>query len=333
VAAGEPGVAAGMARAALAAASVPYGAAVRLRNWRLDRRKATCPLPAISVGNLTVGGTGKTPVVRWLAGQLLEANRRPAILTRGYHGGDEAAELRTLLGEAVPVIIASDRLVGAATAKAGGADCVVLDDGFQHRRCGRVFDLVLIDATTPLGHGRLLPRGLLREPMSGLRRADAVLLTRCHAVGEDVRRALRQLLAGQLVFEATTRLGELPTEPRRYAAFCGLGNPAAFFTDLRRRLPASACVGTVAYADHHRYTAADVGHLRQRFADVDALLTTGKDFVKVKDLAAGEVPIVPMPLAVEVGDGGGGFCDARTACWSHPRSTLVAWLRRSFASG
>ena len=149
------------------------------------------PHPTISVGNITTGGTGKTPVVRWLAERLQEQGRRPAVLMRGYRseGGisDEQSLLQQQLPE-IPVIANPDRVRGAAdaTQKQNDIDTFILDDGFQHRRVHRDFDLVLIDATAPFGFGHILPRGSLREPLSGLRRANALLITRSSQV--DVNR-------------------------------------------------------------------------------------------------------------------------------------------------
>src|SRR4051794_35567561 len=146
--------------------------------------------PVVSVGNITTGGTGKTPVVRWLADRLRERGMRPAVLLRGYKArpgerGDEQRLLDELLnppGTASPVIVHAnpDRLQGAKAVLRDhpDVDVFILDDGFQHRRLQRDFDLVLIDATTPFGYEHVLPRGLLREPLSGLSRASAFLLTR-----------------------------------------------------------------------------------------------------------------------------------------------------------
>ena len=310
--AGQCGIGPALFRAAAGAAEPAYAAAVAWRNHRFDRTTQTCPLPAVSVGNLTAGGTGKTPVVRWLCGELARLGRRPAVVTRGYRGGDEARELGHAFaddGLDVPVIVDADRRAGAAAAAGRGADCVVLDDGFQHRRCGRRFDLVLVDATRPFGHGRLLPRGLLREPMGALRRADAVLLTRSNLVNDPARAALRQLVNGWPTYEATTRIGQLigpqgdHVEPRRVVAFCGVGNSAGFFADLRRRLPDAVVTAEVAFPDHYAYAAADLRRLRELDLDADALVTTAKDAVKLSAWAGGPPPVVRAELALAVSGG------------------------------
>ena len=156
------------------------------REWIGSRRLAS---PTISVGNITTGGTGKTPVVRWLASRLSEAGKHPAVLLRGYRstaGGvsDEQQLLARGLTDAIPVIANPNRFGGAEQAlrQNGKIDTFVLDDGFQHRKVKRDFDLVLVNATEPFGFGHVLPRGLLREPITGLQRADAFLITRSSQV-------------------------------------------------------------------------------------------------------------------------------------------------------
>ncbi|MBI4878532.1 MAG: tetraacyldisaccharide 4'-kinase, partial [Planctomycetes bacterium] len=166
-----------------ALASLPYGLAVRLRNRAYDAGllRARCAAAVVvSVGNLSVGGTGKTPLVAMLARAARAAGRTPAILLRGYRRGarraaesDEAA-LHARLAQGVLVVADPDRVRGAERALAAGADLLILDDGFQHRRLKRDLDLVLADARDPFAGGRLLPRGLLREPLSSLARAHAL---------------------------------------------------------------------------------------------------------------------------------------------------------------
>ena len=282
-----------VARGMLAGLSVPYGLAVRLRNAGFDRgwrRQVELPRPTVSVGNLTVGGTGKTPVVAWLAGELVRRGRRPAVLMRGYksrpgEAGDEQRLLRELLGDGVPVEADPDRLAAAHRAVAGSpeVDVFLLDDGFQHRRVRRAFDLVLVDATRP--GGRVLPRGTLREPAAaGLRRASAVLVTR-----RDHAPVPAVLFEGP-VFTSRFEV-ELPgLGGRPVAAACGVGNPAAFFADLRR----IGCDvrAELMFADHHDYGAADVRRIVDAVPENGAAVVTGKDWVKLADLWPAGVPIV-----------------------------------------
>ena len=293
-------------RPMLRAASWPYGTAAALRRAayrRGWRRSCQAGVPVVSVGNITTGGTGKTPLVAWVVGQLGRQGRRPAVLIRGYRGrdgkSDEAELLERLTG--APVIVDPDRLAGAARAVAGGADVLVMDDGFQHLRLRRDLDIVTIDATCPFGHDALLPRGLLRESPAVLALADMLVLTRCDQVSQSqllsLRKRLARLAPGVTVAETIIRptriLGHdaapLPAEAlaaRAVWAFCGLGNPENFYrtlTGLGARL-----LGQTTFNDHHAYVPADVEALAARAdaAGAELLLTTAKDAVKLHGLAA-----------------------------------------------
>ena len=318
-----PGPAVG--RFVLGCLALPYGLAVAGRNAAYDRgllRRVAAPVPVLSVGNLTLGGTGKTPLVAWIAGRLGAAGRRPAIVSRGYAArpgetSDEAAELAVLL----PGIVHEadrDRPAAAGRAVARGADVIVLDDGFQHRRLGRDLDIVAIDATDPFGCGRLFPRGLLREPIAGLGRADGFVLTRADAVDEPRRHAIRRAVerargAAPVTIwaEAVHRPARLrsfsgPTLPfdalqgRRVFAFAGIGNPAAF----RRTLDAAgAAVGGCRwFADHHAYTAADLAAVAAagRTARCDLLVTTLKDLVKIRRDAVDGLEVLAVEIALDI---------------------------------
>ena len=185
------GVGATLTRTLLAAAEPAYAGVMTARNRLFDRgakRIHRLPRPVISIGNLTTGGTGKTPAVQWLVRALQERGHRPGILTRGYRkeagaASDEEELLRESLG--VPVVANADRVRGAATLleRTPAVTTFVLDDGFQHRRVAREADVVLIDATNPFGYDHVLPRGLLREPVVGLARAHLVILTRVDQAG------------------------------------------------------------------------------------------------------------------------------------------------------
>jgi tetraacyldisaccharide 4'-kinase len=295
----------GLQRGGLALASVPYGVGVRLRNWLYDRGwkpSQRVPVPVVSVGNLTLGGTGKTPCVEYVARFYRERGLRVAILSRGYgseHGpNDEALVLEENLDD-VPHYQGPDRVALAESAiEESESEVLVLDDGFQHRRLARDLDLVLLDATDPWGHGRLFPRGLLREPPRSLRRAGAVVLTRCDQVDDGPRRRLRdeaaRLAPGVPVAETTHRPTALVNAEREttglrllaerpVAAFCGIGNPEAF----RRTLAGMGAepVAFRTFPDHHAYARADVEELRawaSRQATDCAVVTTQKDLVKLR---------------------------------------------------
>lgn len=292
-------------RGALRAACVPYGWGVRLRNVLFDRgwkRVERAEVPVVSVGNLTLGGTGKTPCVEFVARFLSEQDRRVAILSRGYGGGggpnDEALVLEENLPD-VPHLQGPDRVALARTAvEELESEVLVLDDGFQHRRLARDLDLVLVDATQPWGHGHLFPRGLLREPPASLRRAHVALLTRCDQVSEEARGRLREEIArrapGLPLAETVHRPTEWINSERKtavldgfagkpMAAFCGIGNPDAFRQTLR--LLGIEARAFRSYPDHYAYGRQDVDDLRRWSAEQPedcVIVTTQKDLVKLR---------------------------------------------------
>ncbi|MFL5243219.1 MAG: tetraacyldisaccharide 4'-kinase [Gemmataceae bacterium] len=292
-------------RCGLRLASLPYGWVVRIRNWLFDwgwKRSYAVSAPVISVGNLTLGGTGKTPCVEYVARFYRQRGLRVAILSRGYGNlagcNDEALVLEENLPD-VPHLQGADRVTLAnAAIEELESQVLVLDDGFQHRRLRRDLDVVLIDATNPWGHGRLFPRGLLREPRASLRRADLVVLTRSDQVSSEQLQKLRAsigLISAVLPVAETTHqpidllnsegltkpLGDL--KEKRVAAFCGLGNPEAFRQTLLN-LEATVCAFR-SFPDHHPYSRSDVEHLgawaRQQAMDC-LVVTTQKDLVKLR---------------------------------------------------
>ena len=187
-------------RCGLAMVEVPYTCVMQIRNFRFDRGhlpSQDVEVPVISVGNLTLGGTGKTPMVAWLAGWFRQRQIRVSIVSRGYGAGqnsrnDEAREIESRLPD-VPHIQNPDRIAAARVAiDELDAQLIILDDGFQHRRLSRDLDLVLIDATEPFGFDHVFPRGMPREPVAGLQRADLVAPTRCDLVDPAQREAIRQ---------------------------------------------------------------------------------------------------------------------------------------------
>jgi tetraacyldisaccharide 4'-kinase len=302
---GRRGVGPALARLGLRAASMPYGWAVRLRNRLYDqgwKRIVRARVPVVSVGNLTLGGTGKTPCVEYVTRYLAEHGWRAVILSRGYgnNGGrnDEALVLEENLPD-VPHLQGPDRVALAVTAEQhSDAQVLVLDDGFQHRRLARDLDLVLIDATDPSGLSYLFPRGWLREPLAGLRRANAVILTRCNQVDPGERGRLREMVARVAprvpIIETSHRPVELVNSDRLtaglnrlagrpVAAFCAIGNPEAF-----RHTLASLGATVVAwrtFPDHHRYSRQDVAELQGWAAEQPAeclMVTTQKDLVKIQ---------------------------------------------------
>ncbi len=315
-----------------------YATAMRLRNACYDRGIFTAHdlgRPTISVGNITTGGTGKTPVVQWLASQLRTRGHRPAILLRGYRStsdrpSDEAMLLEQTLntGEQVkiPVMPNPSRVAGAATVL---TDCpevshFILDDGFQHRRAKRDFNLVLISATQPFGFGHVLPRGLLREPLSGLARADAFLITRASLVSKEafleIEGSLRSRHPNIPVFRCDhvqrtiwmPGSGEMVpiTEltGRRVFLTAGIGDPAGFEHHLTGTFQLTGAradiVGKRWWADHHAYTSADMDWLlaAAKSAGAGMLLTTGKDWVKMRPLGF-VLPVGVVNLEIEFAQG------------------------------
>jgi len=292
-------------RAMLGLLSVPYRLALYLRRLAYAlrlRRRHRLGVPVISVGNLTLGGTGKTPMVLMLH-RWLEARGVPhAILARGYGAegdeeNDEAREAMRIAPE-IRIYIGANRLKTGGRAVKDGAEVVILDDGFQHWRLLRDLDIVLVDATRPFGYGRLFPRGMLREPVGALRRADVIVLTRAdvppRAVKAATRIGIERLAPGVPVLEAEHRpvrlvridkKGEKPLEylkGRDVLAFCGTGNPSAVFIGLAKM--GAKVRAFHALDDHARYGGKLVGALEDQAKRLGckAMVTTLKDGVKLE---------------------------------------------------
>ena len=302
----QRGLAAMSLRALTAAVEPIYRGVVDARNARFDRGTDVHRVdrPVISVGNITTGGTGKTPVVRWLAEALRSRGIKPAILMRGYKSkpnelSDEQAELHSQLGDIV-VHANPDRVAGANEVLCDHADvqAFILDDGFQHRRLHRDFDLVLIDATNPFGFGHVLPRGLLREPIAGLARASAILITRADLAASSIGHLddhLHKLAPNAPIFRsAHEQFGLPPLNGKRIIALSAIGNPDAFEQQLRSA--GATIVQSKRFADHHHYSVNDLEDL----AGADAVVTTEKDWVKISklDLSRKSIPIWRVQVRV-----------------------------------
>lgn len=310
----EQGLAAETMRAALGMVEPFYAAAVQVQfdGFNKGTRAAR---PVVSIGNITTGGTGKTPAVRWLTQKLLDAGRMPAILMRGYKrilglGSDEQLLLRSRLPGTI-VCADPSRLRGArrVLSKKPLVDVFVLDDGFQHRRIGRDFDLVLLDGTNPFGFGRVLPRGLLREPLTALARANAFLITHAELASpqtiDQITTTLRQHnpkapvyrcrhihLSLQGSSDQTMTIPEL--RGRRVVTFCGIGNPQSFEHQIAAA--GAEIADSVRFEDHHYYTPRDLSVLCDRFREKDAqmLLTTEKDWVKLIGMVSHKSDLPPI---------------------------------------
>jgi tetraacyldisaccharide 4'-kinase len=308
-------------------ASRVWKSEARRRTRRDYLRRRRLPAPVISVGNVSMGGTGKTPCVLRIAEMLRKRGRRPAILSRGYgrssplkslilpagaeiraaHTGDEPQLF--LRSGLAPVGIGADRFeTGSLLLQNFGTDVLLLDDGFQHVRLARNLDIVLIDGLNPFAGGEIFPVGRLREPIEGLARADAIVITRSDVSNlvPSIERIIRRQNPGAPILHAWIepvgwvdyRTGKVrDSEELRFGpvgAFCGLGNPQGF----RRTLEGLGLqlVDFVEFEDHHRYTPAELrliaGQLHRKGAT--AVLTTGKDVVNLCETALDL--LAPLPL-------------------------------------
>lgn len=309
-----------------------YGAIVNARNALYERgvfKSHSLGAKTISIGNITVGGTGKTPLVAFVAEILAESGERVCILTRGYgrenpktrvlvsggeqilanakQAGDEPFELaRKLAGKAIIVADANRASAGKWARETFGITAFVLDDAFQHRRVRRDTDIVCIDATNPFGNEKLLPSGILREPLTSLARASAIVITRANLVNNIVQLKvqiaeynshcpifvsenriskfieLKEFHSDTLIQQTGT--SDKSLTGKRALAFCALGNPANFFSQLERGN--FNLVATEKFPDHHFYEERDMEKLSEKAKQTGAefLLTTAKDAVKLKDL-------------------------------------------------
>jgi tetraacyldisaccharide 4'-kinase len=313
------------ARVGLSCLEPIYAAGSRLKNALFEsgfKRSESAGVPVISVGNLTTGGTGKTPVVAAVVQMLVDRGLKPAIASRGYRSvdasGNDEKRVLDLLCPGVPHVQNRDRVAAAREFAASGANVIVLDDGFQHRRLRRDLDIVLIDATNPWGYGRQLPRGLLRESKRGLKRAGLIVVTRTDLVGTSEREHLLSEIARHSSASIVTsrfvphglrdRSGVIHSSDdwkgRQVVAFCGIGNPAAFRATLERAgfVPHSHAI--TSFADHHHYTQEDLERLiaEAEATHATALVCTLKDLVKLPTIET-TLPILAVEIAFDVIDG------------------------------
>ncbi|MFZ3201171.1 MAG: tetraacyldisaccharide 4'-kinase [Candidatus Acidiferrales bacterium] len=303
--------------------ALPYGAAVRLRAEAYRKgifREQRLDGVVISVGNLTTGGTGKTPMVLWIAERLMAEGEKPGILTRGYRGqtspegttSDEVQMLKARLGDSAAFGVGADRLACGRELAGRGIRWFLLDDGFQHLQIARDVDIVLIDATHPFGGGHLLPAGRLREPRRALERADIIVITRSR--NAPAVEAAIQRDSSAPVFYARPRLDsvrslrggypgndDFEARERKFYAFCGIGNPSAFLADLRGW--GFQVVGHKFFPDHHRYTQQDVREIQvqARQAGAEGALCTEKDVFNLPGAPSDECGAWYCRISLEVG--------------------------------
>lgn len=310
-------------RTLFALAEGPYALGVAWRNRRYDRRPELArrvPVPVVSVGNITLGGTGKTPMVEWIARWFRRREVRVTIVSRGYGAeagsrNDEAIELEEKLPD-VPHVQDPDRVAAAELAiEEFECELILLDDAFQHRRIARDLDIVLLDALEPFGFDHLFPRGTLREGLAGLSRAGVVVLSRADMLPADERQAVRrrveryapQALWAEAVHapqslwsadgerRAVESLREAPV-----AAFCGIGNPLGFRHTLQ------TCgyhlLDFREFPDHHNYTRDDVESLARWADSLDAaaVVCTHKDLVKLAIARLGSRPLAALSIGLDL---------------------------------
>ncbi|HEX9125374.1 MAG TPA: tetraacyldisaccharide 4'-kinase [Methylomirabilota bacterium] len=340
-------------RAGLSVASAAYRAALAARSasYRIGVLSTrTLPVPVISVGNVTVGGSGKTPLTEVVALALADMGARPAVISRGYgrrsrgvrivadgggillgarDGGDEPVLLAEHL-PGVPVVVGESRYEAAAVAVAScGAGALVIDDGFQHRTLAKDLEILAISGREPWGNGRLFPRGSLREPLSALKRAGVVVVTNPATVAttNDVAHVLRRkgsratVLSGAYHPTALRRGDRGHSEAagtltgRRVLALAGLAAPGGFVATAESL--GAEVAGVAAFPDHYWYTAGDLARVAAsaRELGAEAVLTTEKDWIRIREILRGDgpqdaVPFWVLPVRLDMGSDRGALLQA-----------------------
>jgi len=325
------GIVAALTRISLGCVTPIYRMAIYLRNKRFNtatkqrngRVIRNAGIPVISIGNMTTGGTGKTPMVIWITKRLRSYGMRVAIVSRGYGSenrsgvngpNDEALEMEHRLPD-TPHLQDPDRYrMTQIAANELDSEIIVLDDAFQHRQLARNLDIVLIDATEPFGFHRLLPRGLLREPLHGLLRSDLIVLMRVHLISIADRNAIVQKIkryapntaiaetrirANHLLqFDGQTEaIAKLKGQP--VFVFCGIGNPENFNLTLEKLN--CDIIGSEQYADHYHYQRSDLEHIKNSAQANKAamIVCTHKDLVKIGTNRLGGIPVYALVVDVE----------------------------------
>ena len=315
--------------------SLPYGWAVRARTLSYAiglRNPKRLPCPVISIGNITVGGTGKTPLVMTLARFLRDKGFRVAILSRGYKGkktknplvsdgqvvflspeesGDEPHLMADTL-KGIPVLVGKDRFInGQMAIQRFGVRGILLDDGYQHLQLHRDLNILLIDSNMGFGDHSLLPRGILREPLDHLSRADCFVLTkvedpeRCHHLETELQKAYPSIQVFHSQYQTVGLVGprgeweELPTlKGKRVLAISGIANPH-YFSFLLRKC-GMRVIKEEFFPDHHFYTHKDLASIQKKSSGMDWVVTTEKDMLKFKDLNIGTLPFRALRIEVKI---------------------------------
>ena len=316
------GLLASAARCFLWGLSLFYGVAIRVRSLAFDLGLRGSYRPdaiVISVGNLTTGGTGKTPVVAFLVRWLSERGLKVGILSRGYgklneEGNDEKRVLDRLCPGVLHLQSSNRSEIAREAVEKHGCQILVLDDGFQHRKLARDFDIVLIDATQPWGFGHVLPRGLLREPISRLKRAEFALITRIDSVGEVQIRGIQATATRHIDDDCIATLSFRPTKlintsgelrdvslltGKRVIGFCGIGNPDSFKGMLQSQ--SIEPLEFFLFPDHHHYAEEDLNQLASATSqhNADFVVTTLKDLVKLEPAHIGDAELWAISIEAE----------------------------------
>jgi tetraacyldisaccharide 4'-kinase len=301
-----------------------YGHIMAVRQRLYDTgflKKRTLSVPVLVAGNLSAGGTGKTPLAAWLARRLFESGKKPVVISRGYAGrregqvsvvsdrkgvqdspenvGDEPVWLAEKL-QGVPVVTGRDRYrAGILAIERFQPDCIILDDGFQHLALERDVNIVLLDAGRPIQDDDLIPRGSLREPPSALARADILVISRAEDEMAQSAQGLKEWNPDAPVFFMrylpVSRIERL----KRAVAFCGIASPGYFFKMCEGQ--GIQLVDKIAFPDHHRYTSKDLSRIEHKAQSMkaDFLVTTQKDEIKLKALQGLSLPLEVLKVEPE----------------------------------
>lgn len=329
----KTGWAASLLRGGLQCLEMPYCAVVSVRNALYDHQMLPIcrnSLPVISVGNLSLGGTGKSPMVVWLCRWFLEQNRRPGLISRGYgklphEVNDEFMELSHRFPK-VPHVQHRKRAEAIQRLrKTNEIDLIILDDAFQHRQVARDIDLVILDATAPFGFEHIFPRGTLRESLKGLRRADIVLLSRSDLVSETEREQIHRrvlsinpnIIWGETIHAPISLVSwesfhEDPLESlagKSALACCGIANPAAFQKTLEQC--GVRVVNLISFPDHYAYTGQDADEIQRTAKELgtDLILCTMKDLVKLNRFEFTSVPLQAVAIEIRFTHGESAVCE------------------------
>ncbi|MEW4489175.1 tetraacyldisaccharide 4'-kinase [Thalassoglobus sp. JC818] len=322
----ESGVAPSLLRGLLVLLEPFYLAGAQSKNFLFDaglKKPQRVPSRVISIGNVTTGGTGKTPTVAWVCNFFERHHLRPGIVSRGYRsldgeGNDEQRLLQKLCPN-VPHLQNRDRIEAARQLiESHHPDVIILDDGFQHRRLHRELDVVLIDCLNPWGYGHVLPRGLLRESAKGLSRAGIVLLTRADQVTDAQRESIHKqvrrytdcpVVSSRFVptglrNSSGESLSFSELQERKVFAFSAIGHPEAFRRTLSSVGFDVADDRFLQFPDHHHYTEEDFATIREaaRSTSSASLITTAKDLVKINDDRIGDLSVWAIEISLEILD-------------------------------